>query len=204
MPLNSNPHFYDSFAGFDTSTLYGNGAFAASALTSGTGGKAIADAVAAVNLADHVAATNSAIALIKKVAADNGVSPITSLVTFIHQLVALNHDTNLVQYVQTAFVALINAHTVTATTTATEATAAAIAIAQSGTAANGVAAGSELANILTQVRVGGGDGSSSYPSAIAQIQAAIGGTLTVNQAICLLYTSPSPRDGLLSRMPSSA
>ena len=23
-------------------------------------------------------------------------------------------------------------------------------------------------------------------------------------AICLLYTSPSPRDGLLSRMPSSA
>ena len=27
-------------------------------------------------------------------------------------------------------------------------------------------------------------------------------TLTVNP--CLLYTSPSPRDGLLSRMPSSA
>ena len=25
-----------------------------------------------------------------------------------------------------------------------------------------------------------------------------------NQSICLLYTSPSPRDGLLSRMPSSA
>ena len=25
-----------------------------------------------------------------------------------------------------------------------------------------------------------------------------------NQATCLLYTSPSPRDGLLSRMPSSA
>ena len=25
-----------------------------------------------------------------------------------------------------------------------------------------------------------------------------------NVAICLLYTSPSPRDGLLSRMPSSA
>ena len=30
---------------------------------------------------------------------------------------------------------------------------------------------------------------------------AIGGTQTSN---CLLYTSPSPRDGLLSRMPSSA
>ena len=28
--------------------------------------------------------------------------------------------------------------------------------------------------------------------------------LTVMLYICLLYTSPSPRDGLLSRMPSSA
>ena len=25
-----------------------------------------------------------------------------------------------------------------------------------------------------------------------------------NRGVCLLYTSPSPRDGLLSRMPSSA
>ena len=31
------------------------------------------------------------------------------------------------------------------------------------------------------------------------------GTLMTNKALdCLLYTSPSPRDGLLSRMPSSA
>ena len=29
-------------------------------------------------------------------------------------------------------------------------------------------------------------------------------SLTGNKCICLLYTSPSPRDGLLSRMPSSA
>ena len=28
--------------------------------------------------------------------------------------------------------------------------------------------------------------------------------ITVNDLTCLLYTSPSPRDGLLSRMPSSA
>ena len=28
--------------------------------------------------------------------------------------------------------------------------------------------------------------------------------MTPIQAACLLYTSPSPRDGLLSRMPSSA
>ena len=27
---------------------------------------------------------------------------------------------------------------------------------------------------------------------------------TENPSLCLLYTSPSPRDGLLSRMPSSA
>ena len=29
-------------------------------------------------------------------------------------------------------------------------------------------------------------------------------TLTAPDSACLLYTSPSPRDGLLSRMPSSA
>ena len=33
----------------------------------------------------------------------------------------------------------------------------------------------------------------------------IAGTMeSPNGSICLLYTSPSPRDGLLSRMPSSA
>ena len=30
------------------------------------------------------------------------------------------------------------------------------------------------------------------------------GTVDIHNNICLLYTSPSPRDGLLSRMPSSA
>ena len=29
-------------------------------------------------------------------------------------------------------------------------------------------------------------------------------SMPINIKICLLYTSPSPRDGLLSRMPSSA
>ena len=48
------------------------------------------------------------------------------------------------------------------------------------------------------------------PSALKRLAAAIikaGGTVraTKNNPIdCLLYTSPSPRDGLLSRMPSSA
>ena len=32
----------------------------------------------------------------------------------------------------------------------------------------------------------------------------LGPTLSGKTSICLLYTSPSPRDGLLSRMPSSA
>ena len=34
----------------------------------------------------------------------------------------------------------------------------------------------------------------------------VGGTIlgTSRDKVCLLYTSPSPRDGLLSRMPSSA
>ena len=31
-----------------------------------------------------------------------------------------------------------------------------------------------------------------------------GKSVTAMSTICLLYTSPSPRDGLLSRMPSSA
>ena len=31
-----------------------------------------------------------------------------------------------------------------------------------------------------------------------------GMAVAINGEICLLYTSPSPRDGLLSRMPSSA
>ena len=30
------------------------------------------------------------------------------------------------------------------------------------------------------------------------------GYLSISEQFCLLYTSPSPRDGLLSRMPSSA
>ena len=35
-------------------------------------------------------------------------------------------------------------------------------------------------------------------------EAVIQGVFLYHSSICLLYTSPSPRDGLLSRMPSSA
>ena len=38
---------------------------------------------------------------------------------------------------------------------------------------------------------------------MGQVLGAGAGQITARQA-CLLYTSPSPRDGLLSRMPSSA
>ena len=41
----------------------------------------------------------------------------------------------------------------------------------------------------------------------AAIKISIGDTMVLVSAVgknCLLYTSPSPRDGLLSRMPSSA
>ena len=40
--------------------------------------------------------------------------------------------------------------------------------------------------------------------AFVQEQAAAQITPAALDTICLLYTSPSPRDGLLSRMPSSA
>ena len=38
----------------------------------------------------------------------------------------------------------------------------------------------------------------------ANASGTIGGAIEDTQVACLLYTSPSPRDGLLSRMPSSA
>ena len=41
------------------------------------------------------------------------------------------------------------------------------------------------------------DPTSDRKAVVEQLTKAMGGT-------CLLYTSPSPRDGLLSRMPSSA
>ena len=46
-----------------------------------------------------------------------------------------------------------------------------------------------------------GDGTTSFYSNRGNIGGGVG---TRNSNICLLYTSPSPRDGLLSRMPSSA
>ena len=47
------------------------------------------------------------------------------------------------------------------------------------------------------------DGFSGYPL-FATVIFIEGMAMVAVSVICLLYTSPSPRDGLLSRMPSSA
>ena len=44
----------------------------------------------------------------------------------------------------------------------------------------------------------------AFEASAEEIKALINQRLTRSVEICLLYTSPSPRDGLLSRMPSSA
>ena len=60
------------------------------------------------------------------------------------------------------------------------------------------------------VESGAGDGSafpdSAYESVGAQIVSVddVWADTELLLKVCLLYTSPSPRDGLLSRMPSSA
>ena len=44
----------------------------------------------------------------------------------------------------------------------------------------------------------------SVEEMIAEMRATVIRTTQPTLTLCLLYTSPSPRDGLLSRMPSSA
>ena len=51
---------------------------------------------------------------------------------------------------------------------------------------------------------GDGIGSDITPAMIEVVNNAVLKAYDGNKKICLLYTSPSPRDGLLSRMPSSA
>ena len=42
------------------------------------------------------------------------------------------------------------------------------------------------------------------PALVKQVEIGFAGAVADDPSACLLYTSPSPRDGLLSRMPSSA
>ena len=54
---------------------------------------------------------------------------------------------------------------------------------------------------------GGGGGAAKRPPDDFVVDTVLGGEIELDPSeygICLLYTSPSPRDGLLSRMPSSA
>ena len=46
--------------------------------------------------------------------------------------------------------------------------------------------------------------SASAPTVQTDLTALVDGDIWIDTSSCLLYTSPSPRDGLLSRMPSSA
>ena len=68
---------------------------------------------------------------------------------------------------------------------------------------------SALALLLAALAVGcGGEGSErAGPIRIGSVLSITGGAAFLGDPMlksCLLYTSPSPRDGLLSRMPSSA
>ena len=65
--------------------------------------------------------------------------------------------------------------------------------------------GSEYFTDLAAALMGHSRGGSAKIAVVASgLFGSISGSAVSNVASCLLYTSPSPRDGLLSRMPSSA
>ena len=49
-----------------------------------------------------------------------------------------------------------------------------------------------------------GSGKTTCLMMLAGFETPTNGQIYLDNKVCLLYTSPSPRDGLLSRMPSSA
>ena len=67
----------------------------------------------------------------------------------------------------------------------------------------------EFVNGIAAMSASGGYGAQRMAAGIVgfadlTLGKAVGAVLDAHLAACLLYTSPSPRDGLLSRMPSSA
>ena len=70
-------------------------------------------------------------------------------------------------------------------------------------AANAVVAGAEP-TAGAAVTVGGGGNAGKFRTALNSNNTVVGTCLAVGNRNCLLYTSPSPRDATLSRMPSSA
>ena len=65
---------------------------------------------------------------------------------------------------------------------------------------------SRIDQLSVSVTSGGVDSMENYKYIIGQINALESVRQEISNLLndCLLYTSPSPRDGLLSRMPSSA
>ena len=58
----------------------------------------------------------------------------------------------------------------------------------------------ELEEVVVRFSGDSGDGMQLAGNIFSNVSATVGNDICT----CLLYTSPSPRDGLLSRMPSSA
>ena len=60
-----------------------------------------------------------------------------------------------------------------------------------------------LKSVGTEIVATGTTGKHAQDAGL-EVERLLSGPLGGDAQICLLYTSPSPRDGLLSRMPSSA
>ena len=58
-----------------------------------------------------------------------------------------------------------------------------------------------VADMLAKIEAGGEEVALAYGR---DLDSYSGGVIVSDEMICLLYTSPSPRDATLSRMPSSA
>ena len=61
-----------------------------------------------------------------------------------------------------------------------------------------------LSDMLTRLRNAQMAGKQTVDMPGSKLKVSVAKVLEQEGYICLLYTSPSPRDGLLSRMPSSA
>ena len=81
-----------------------------------------------------------------------------------------------------------------------------------GAGAGALAAGMEGIGLGDGAGADGSDGAvrvgvsaeANFAAALERVGTVAAGTAEEEEMACLLYTSPSPRDGLLSRMPSSA
>ena len=61
-----------------------------------------------------------------------------------------------------------------------------------------------LERVPSDIRAAGGVARMANPKIVEEVMNAVSIPVMAKARICLLYTSPSPRDATLSRMPSSA